>query len=124
MATTNAEEPLTNITGSWLENPNGTFANSTLGQNRTDNPFLTEVFSYTIYWIGVNINLRATYIITGIGIPGNVVIVATLSTLRPVLSAYVYMMVLAVFDSVSLIVKSAFMVSWVKVCLKGIRHTL
>ncbi|XP_052804579.1 probable G-protein coupled receptor B0563.6 [Mya arenaria] len=69
----------------------------------------SEYMDYPEYRAANSINEYYLYVICGIGIPGNIACLVTLTLMRPFTSSDVYMMTLAVADMLALIIKMLFL---------------
>ncbi|XP_033732975.1 thyrotropin-releasing hormone receptor-like [Pecten maximus] len=84
------------------------FDNMTSGSNGTttsgSNSELS-IYDYGEYWAALYINKYYLYVIVAIGLPGNLAAVVTICNMRPLTSSSMYMVVLAIVDSVNLALK-------------------
>ncbi|XP_060078108.1 thyrotropin-releasing hormone receptor-like [Ylistrum balloti] len=81
------------------------FDNITSGSNTTSTVSSNSgpsIYDYGEYWAALYINKYYLYVIVAIGLPGNLAAVVTICNMRPLTSSSMYMVVLAVVDSINL----------------------
>lgn len=84
------------------------FDNGTSEWNSTTSSDVGESSSikdYGEYWAAIYINKYYLYVIVAVGMPGNLAAVVTICSMRPLSSSSMYMVVLAVVDTINLILK-------------------
>ena len=84
---------------------NMTSHNTTTTTTTPDNGNLHDLETLTQYIAAYYINRYYLYIITAVGLPGNLAAIVTLCSMKPITSSSVYMVVLAVVDALNIVVK-------------------
>ncbi|XP_021373894.1 thyrotropin-releasing hormone receptor-like [Mizuhopecten yessoensis] len=89
----------TSLSSAILFNNMTTDFNTTTAASANSAP---SIYDYGEYWAALYINKYYLYVIVAIGLPGNLAAVVTICNMRPLTSSSVYMVMLAIVDSVNL----------------------